>query len=105
YKDYFTFDSILQKVEAPLMERRFREARVLLQQCNELLAFFQKYIPCTTRGTVAPILTPQAKRFTHYERSFRLIDSWYKLGQPAWSGRSYLFGLKSLDKLYEFFCL
>ncbi|MDU8455120.1 nuclease domain-containing protein [Pseudomonas syringae group sp. J254-4] len=105
YKDYFAFDSILQKVEAPLMERRFREARVLLQQCNELLAFFAKYLPCTCRGTVAPILTPHAKRFMHYERSFRMIDSWYKLGQPAWNGTNYLFGLKSLDKLYEFFCL
>ncbi|POP94112.1 hypothetical protein CXB41_19275 [Pseudomonas syringae pv. syringae] len=105
YKDYFAFDSILQKVEAPLMERRFREARILLRQCNELLAFFAKYLPCTSRGTVVPILTPYAKRFMHYERSFRLIDSWYKLGQPAWSGSNYLFGLKSLDKLYEFFCL
>ncbi|MDF2399071.1 DUF2357 domain-containing protein [Pseudomonas sp. 3MA1] len=105
YKDYYTFDSILKKVEAPLMERRFREARMLLQQCNELIAFFKKHLPCTIRGTVVPILTPQAKRYTHYERSFRLIDSWYKLGQPAWSGSNYLFGLKSLDKLYEFFCL
>ncbi|MBK5000015.1 DUF2357 domain-containing protein [Pseudomonas sp. S31] len=105
YKDYYTFDSILQKVEAPLMERRYREARSLLQQCNELIAFFDKHIPCTIRSTVAPILTPQAKRFTHYERAFRTIDSWYKLGQPTWSGSNYLFGLKSLDKLYEFFCL
>ncbi|QXG22929.1 DUF2357 domain-containing protein [Pseudomonas viridiflava] len=105
YKDYFSFDSILHRVEAPLMERRFREARMLLQQCNELLAFFAKYLPCKSRGTVAPILTPYAKRFMHYERSFRLIDNWYKLGQPAWSGSNYLFGLKSLDKLYEFFCL
>lgn len=105
YKDYYTFDSILKKIEAPLMERRYREARMLLQQCNELLAFFKKHLPCTIRGTVAPILTPQAKRYTHYEKSFRLIDSWYKLGHPAWSGSNYLFGLKSLDKLYEFFCL
>lgn len=105
YKDYYTFDSVLQKVETPLMERRYREARNLLQQCNELIAFFQRYIPCSVRGTVAPILTPQAKRFTHYERTFRIIDAWYKLGQPTWSGSNYLFGLKSLDKLYEFFCL
>ncbi|WPE25808.1 hypothetical protein PshuTeo1_15170 [Pseudomonas hunanensis] len=105
YKNYFTFDSILQKIEAPLMERRYREARALLQQCNELIAFFGKYLPCSTRNSVAPILTPQAKRFTHYERAFRLIDSWYKMGQPAWDGSNYLFGLKSLDKLYEFFCL
>lgn len=105
YKDYYAFDSILKKVEAPLMERRYREARMLLQQCNELIAFFKKYLPCTIRGTVTPILTPQAKRYTHYEKSFRIIDSWYKLGHPAWSGSNYLFGLKSLDKLYEFFCL
>lgn len=105
YKDYFTFDSILQKVEAPLMERRFREARMLLQQCNELISFFQKHLPCTHRGAINPILTSQAKRYSHYERNFRLIDSWYKLGQPLWSGSNYLFGLKSLDKLYEFFCL
>jgi hypothetical protein len=105
YKDYFTFDSILQKIEAPLMERRFREARLLLQQCNELISFFQKHLPCTVRGAIQPVLTSQAKRLPHYERSFRLIDAWYKLGQPAWSGTNYLFGLKSLDKLYEFFCL
>lgn len=105
YRDYYTFDSILQKVEAPIMERRYREARLLLQQCNELLAFFQRYVPCVVRNLVAPILTPQAKRFVHYERSFRIIDAWYKLGQPTWSGSNYLFGLRSLDKLYEFFCL
>lgn len=105
YKDYYTFDSILQKVETPLMERRFKEARMLLQQCNELISFFRKHVPCTHRGAINPILTPQAKRYTHYERNFRLIDGWYKLGQPLWNGSNYLFGLKSLDKLYEFFCL
>lgn len=103
--EYVTFDSILKKIEAPLMERRYKEARALLHQCNELIVFFQKYLPSTQKGAVQPILTPHAKRYSHYERAFRLIDKWYRLGQPTWSGASYLFGLKSLDKLYEFFCL
>jgi hypothetical protein len=102
---YYTFDSILKSVEAPLMERRFKEARTLLQQCNELICFFKKNIPCSAKGPLRPILTPQAKRFGHYERSFRLIDAWYNLGQPKWTGTNYLFGMKSLDRLYEFFCL
>lgn len=103
--DYYNFESVLRSIEAPLLERRYKEAQKLLIKCNELISFFQKNIPCTNKGALQPRLTPQAKRYSHYERSFRLIDKWYKLGQPKWVGSNYLFGLKSLDKLYEFYCL
>jgi hypothetical protein len=102
---FYTFDSILQTIEAPLLQRRHREAVQLVRQCNDLISFFEKYLPCQNKGVLRPVLTPLAKRYTHYDKTFRLIDEWYRLGQPKWSGANYLFGMKSLDKLYEFFCL
>ena len=102
---FFTFDSILQTIEKPLLERRHREATTLVHQCEELISFFELNLPCKNKGVLRPRLTPQAKRYAHYEKTFRLIDEWYNLGQPKWSGVNYLFGMKSLDKLYEFFCL
>lgn len=105
YSGFYTFDSILQTIEEPLLQRRHREAVNLIRQCSDLISFFEKYLPCQNKGVLRPTLTPLAKRYTHYERAFRLIDEWYTLGQPKWSGANYLFGMKSLDKLYEFFCL
>lgn len=102
---FFTFDSILKTIESPLLQRRHQEAIQLVRQCSDLISFFEKNLPCQDKGVLRPRLTPMAKRYPHYEKSFRLIDEWYMLGQPKWSGANYLFGMKSLDKLYEFFCL
>ncbi len=103
--EYYSLDRLLERISLPLLERRYRESRAILHKCNELLNFFRKNVHCSFKGKLTPTLTAPAKRLIHYEKSFRLIDEWYKLGQPKWTGETYLFGLKSLDKLYELFCL
>jgi hypothetical protein len=84
----------------------------LLSQCRELqtlhkkcTSFFQKHLPVRYSLHELPEMTTGFMGYTHYRKAFEQIVNWHRTGRLNLSGEHYLYGLRSLDKLYEFFCL
>lgn len=52
-----------------------------------------------------PRLTQTFRSVPHYREAFDMIIRWYNYGDYDLSSSSYLFRLKTLDKIYEYYCL
>ena len=52
-----------------------------------------------------PNLTPKFSSQPHYFEVFVQMVEWYRLGKLNVDREKYLLSLRTLDKLYEFYCL
>lgn len=73
--------------------------------CSGQSVFFQQYIPVRSTIKAMPKLTSGFLASPHYYQSFRLIVKWYRTGRLNFFGERFFYGLRALNKLYEFFCL
>jgi hypothetical protein len=65
----------------------------------------EKQIPVRVSLPQPPQLTPGFRRYEHYRLAFDAMHEWYGHGAAAFSAEAFLLGLKSLDRLFEFYCL
>ena len=79
--------------------------RKLQSVCSDQIAFLQKHIPVSVTVKGMPKLTSGFLAAPHYYQCFQQIVKWYRIGRLNFSGERYLYGLRTVDKLYEFFCL
>ncbi len=89
-----------------------RYSEKILKECFDLqrgiaycLDFVKKNLRVTRSVFGMPEATPGFLTSTHYRKTFERIVAFYRLGQLNVSGNQFLYNLRTLDKLYEFFCL
>ncbi|MEI6707024.1 MAG: hypothetical protein WCK96_07800 [Methylococcales bacterium] len=103
---YFRFEDILSEIkESIFLNPRIKKCNILLKECNQLIAFINRYLPCSLVKGMRVKITPPVRANQHYKQLFLYVYEWQNFGEPNWQGENYLYGLRTLWKLYEFFCL
>lgn len=104
-KGYHSFFKEMKNSYKKLFESRYDKCNYLLHKIDRLITIFNEKLPVTEPIKNSPILTPWVKSNIHYRRVYEKIIRWYRLGKADWESEGTLLGIRSLDKLYEFFCL
>lgn len=103
--NYSSFEYLINKLATPIHEKKVTHCRGLLRQCLQLIEFFSQHLPCEKNKELRPTVTPFVKANHHYYQAFGFISEWQKMGEPSWQGNEFLYGLREVNELYEFFCL
>jgi len=103
---YFRFEDILGEIKERLfLKPRIQRCNTLIKECNQLIAFINDYLPCKLVKGMKVKITSSVRANQHYMQLFLYIYEWQNFGEPNWQGEKYLYGLRTLWKLYEFYCL
>jgi hypothetical protein len=86
-------------------DRLLSECEMLKRKSFNHRRFFQQNLAVRSSYRGMPNLTPGFLSQFHYHEVFKQIVDYYRLGSLNLSGEEFLFGLRTLDKLYEFYCL
>ncbi|WYD80242.1 MAG: DUF2357 domain-containing protein [Candidatus Electrothrix gigas] len=98
---YESLDAIRQK----LYDQQIKKCDDLQKRCSVCLQFWKQYLPTKKNIRYMPNLTPKFTSQPHYYEIFIQMVEWYRLGKLNIDGEKYLLSLRTLDKLYEFYCL
>ena len=102
---YVSFSLEIKTSLRELFEGRKTKCGHLLEKCNYLMSILDIKIPVTKLLPGMPSLTPWIKANLHYRILFEKIIGWYQMGGIDWSDEEALAGVRSIDELYEYFCL
>ena len=82
---------------------RFLERRFRLQ---EIYYKYEKTLECRPDTVYSiPKLTNTFKQIYHYRLCYECMVKWFKLGDYSFDHINYLFKLKTLSRIFEYFCL
>lgn len=82
---------------------RFEEKRDILQK---LYYMYIRILECKSEGVVGlPKLTNTFKRVYHYRICYECMIKWFKMGDYTFNHLNYLFKLKTLSRIFEYYCL
>ncbi|MCI5145115.1 MAG: DUF2357 domain-containing protein [Candidatus Electrothrix sp. AR3] len=102
---YESLDAIRQKFGKKLYDKQIKTCDNLQKRCSACLQFWKQYLPTKKVIRYMPNLTPKFTSQPHYYEIFIQMVEWYRLGKLNIDGEKYLLSLRTLDKLYEFYCL
>ncbi len=102
---YVSFSLEIKTSVRELFEGRKTKCGQLLEKCNYLMRVLDIKMPVTKLPLGMPTLTPWVKANLHYRILFEKIIGWYQMGGIDWSDEEALVGVRSIDELYEYFCL
>ncbi|MBF0123926.1 MAG: hypothetical protein HQL60_01160 [Magnetococcales bacterium] len=100
--EYESLPDLLARITTVGMERR---ARKILETANALIRFFENELGLVYHGELRPRITPYVRSTRIYRSIFEELHKWYNLGNPSFTGAGFLIKLRSLSKIYEFYCL
>lgn len=86
-------------------DRLLTEYFLLKRRILRHATFFQQNLSVRFPHHGMPQLTPGFLSQFHYHTAFKQIVAYYRLGSLTLTGERFLYGLRTLDKLYEFYCL
>lgn len=102
--NYQRFTTVASRFGIPFCQKQVASCEILLKRVDKLLRELMNFLDVTESETI-PRLTPKFRNHPHYRQVFETCIRWYRLGRLSYSGDIFLFGIKSLDLLYEFYCL
>ncbi|SXF79216.1 DUF2357 domain-containing protein [Klebsiella variicola] len=102
---YVSFYSQIKKFQRKINEKKIIKCNDILLLLNALQNKLHKFIPVKRKITGIPSLTMKAKYNRAYFAIFNKIISWYRFGSPDWSKQDELLSIKSIPKLFEYYCL
>ncbi len=102
---YGSIFDIKRKVGRKRFAKLLAECAALQRVCADQLAFWRLHLPVTRTVREMPVLTPGFLATPHYHQSFRQVVAWHGLGRLNLAGERFLYGLRTIDRLYEFYCL
>lgn len=102
---YVSISNIRRKFGRKHFSRLLKECEDLQKTCQKCRSFCSRYLPVRRSIKEMPEMTPGFLALTHYRQTFDLITEWHRLGKISLLGERFLYGLRTLSKLYEFFCL
>jgi len=87
-------------------ERLRQRARTVGREFHEMSEFLERQVGVSRPEFGVPVLTPGFARYDHYRRLYELIVRWQgERHVVRFATESHLLGLRSLDRLFEFYCL
>ena len=102
---YGSIFEIKRKVGRKRFGRLLAECAALQHEAADQSAFWRKHLPVTRTVREMPNVTPGFLASPHYHQAFRQVVAWHGLGRLNLSGERFLYGLRTIDRLYEFYCL
>ena len=102
---YGSIFEIKRKVGRKRFGKLLAECAALQRVCADQAAFWRKHLPVMRTVREMPEVTPGFLATPHYHQSFRQIVAWHGLGRLNLAGERFLYGLRTIDRLYEFYCL
>ena len=104
-QNFSSFEEIVKIFGKTFYESQIEKCEKLQRRCLNCLNFWKIYVPTNKSITSMPNFTPKFSSYSHYEAIFIKMIDWYNLGKVNIEGEKYLFSLRTLDKLYEFYFL
>ncbi|MBC3878433.1 hypothetical protein H8K38_11475 [Undibacterium sp. FT79W] len=101
-KEHESLTDVLARVTVGNIRLR---CSVLIEQLNDLLRYFRNDLNIAYKGEIQPVITPYVRSSRIYHSLFSQIHEWYSLGAPSLSGLHLLLKLRTVSKIYEYFCL
>jgi hypothetical protein len=102
---YVSFSAEIKTSLRELFKARKEKCDILLEKCDYLVRILNLRIPASRFLAGIPSLTPWIKANLHYRILVEKIINWYQMGRADWSDEKALVGVRSIDELYEYFCL
>ncbi len=102
---YQSFNIIRREFGQAYCERLLTQCRALQSLCRYCQHQLQEVVPVHRPLRESPKLTSGFHSYPHYRSLFERIRAWYALGGLDRRLDRFLLGLRTIDKLYEFFCL
>lgn len=103
--DFISFDNSLRSYKKGIISHYLLEINLLVKKNEQLIHFFNKYIPTKLIPSLPPKLTTYTQSKIHYRDIFKLINKWYLASKPNLLDNILLMGLKNLSSIYEITCL
>ena len=103
--DYQSFNVMRKNFGRTYCESLLEKCRRLQSLCRYSQQQLRQVIPVQRPLRESPKLTSGFHSYPHYRTLFGRIKDWYALGGLDRRLDSFLLGLRTIDKLYEFFCL
>jgi len=102
---YGSIFDIKRKVGRKRFGKLLAECAALQRACADQSAFWHLHLPVARAVREMPEVTPGFLSSPHYHQVFRQIVAWHGLGRLNLAGERFLYGLRTIDRLYEFYCL
>ena len=102
---YGSIFDIKRKVGRKRFGKLLSECAVLQRKAADQAAFWRQHLPVTRAVREMPEVTPGFLASPHYHQAFRQVVAWHGLGRLNLAGERFLYGLRTIDRLYEFYCL
>ena len=102
---YGSIFDIKRKVGRKRFGKLLAECTALQREAADQSAFWRKHLPVARTVREMPNVTPGFLASPHYHQAFRQVVAWHGLGRLNLSGERFLYGLRTIDRLYEFYCL
>jgi len=102
---YGSIFDIKRKVGRKRFGKLLAECVALQRVCAEQSAFWRLHLPVMRTVREMPEVTPGFLATPHYHQAFRQIVAWHGMGRLNLAGERFLYGLRTIDRLYEFYCL
>lgn len=101
-KEHESLSDVLARVTTGSMQLR---CTTLIEQLDDLLRYFRHDLKIPFKGEISPVITPYVRASRIYRSLFTQIHEWYSLGTPSLNGFHLLLKLRTVSKIYEYFCL
>ena len=102
---YGSIFDIKRKVGRKRFGKLLAECAALQREAADQSAFWRLHLPVKRTVREMPTVTPGFLASPHYHQAFRQVVAWHGLGRLNLSGERFLYGLRTIDRLYEFYCL
>lgn len=97
--------SIVKVQEKKFFERQVKLISELLSLTIEIQNYFSEYIPVRFPISSPPKSDNKFQSKEHYSIIYIIISRWYEFKDSSWGTNELFGGIRTLDKLYELFCL
>jgi len=102
---YGSIFDIKRKVGRKRFGKLLAECTALQREAADQSAFWRQHLPVARTVREMPTVTPGFLSSPHYHQAFRQIVAWHGLGRLNLASERFLYSLRTIDRLYEFYCL
>ncbi len=102
---YGSIFDIKRKVGRKRFGKLLAECTTLQREAADQSAFWRRHLPVARTVREMPTVTPGFLSSPHYHQAFRQVVAWHGLGRLNLASERFLYSLRTIDRLYEFYCL
>jgi len=105
YDEFIKFSEVIKKVTSSMLIKWKSKIHGMLESLGSLIYFFENELPVKDFRNIRPVNTMKVQKYKHYLDFFEIADQWFKIGSPDISTVDALINIRTVDELFEFYCL